>query len=119
MGFQIADTWFEFRRIDDDVTLIWEPHVVPLIRCNIRHVRKRSGSADYAGTGDADRGEGDMMAFAERTARFGHRAQCRDHQAAPSASGQHCPCRARSEFCPCAPAGIVRCLSGQARMKMR
>jgi glyoxylase-like metal-dependent hydrolase (beta-lactamase superfamily II) len=41
MGFQIADTWFEFRRIDDDVTLIWEPHVVPLIRCNIWHVRGR------------------------------------------------------------------------------
>jgi glyoxylase-like metal-dependent hydrolase (beta-lactamase superfamily II) len=38
MGFQIADTWFEFRRVDDDITLIWEPHVVPLIRCNIWHV---------------------------------------------------------------------------------
>ncbi|HET6158479.1 MAG TPA: MBL fold metallo-hydrolase [Dongiaceae bacterium] len=41
MGFQIAEKWFEFRRIDDDVTLIWEPHVVPLIRCNIWHVRGR------------------------------------------------------------------------------
>lgn len=41
MGFQIADKWFEFRRIDDDITLIWEPHVVPLIRCNIWHVRGR------------------------------------------------------------------------------
>jgi glyoxylase-like metal-dependent hydrolase (beta-lactamase superfamily II) len=41
MGFQIADTWFEFRRVDDDITLIWEPHVVPLIRCNIWHVRGR------------------------------------------------------------------------------
>ncbi|MGE0424277.1 MAG: MBL fold metallo-hydrolase [Reyranellaceae bacterium] len=41
MGFRIADRWFEFRRIDDDVTLIWEPHVVPLIRCNIWHVRGR------------------------------------------------------------------------------
>lgn len=41
MGFQVADKWFEFRRIDDDVTLIREPHVVPLIRCNIWHVRGR------------------------------------------------------------------------------
>ena len=41
MGFQVADRWFEFRRVDDDITLIWEPHVVPLIRCNIWHVRGR------------------------------------------------------------------------------
>jgi glyoxylase-like metal-dependent hydrolase (beta-lactamase superfamily II) len=41
MGFQVADKWFEFRRVDDDITLIWEPHVVPLIRCNIWHVRGR------------------------------------------------------------------------------
>jgi glyoxylase-like metal-dependent hydrolase (beta-lactamase superfamily II) len=41
MGFQVADQWFEFRRVDDDITLIWEPHVVPLIRCNIWHVRGR------------------------------------------------------------------------------
>src|SRR5687767_15987142 len=39
MGFRVADRWFEFQRIDDDITLIWEPHVVPLIRCNIWHVR--------------------------------------------------------------------------------
>jgi glyoxylase-like metal-dependent hydrolase (beta-lactamase superfamily II) len=41
MGFRVADRWFEFQRIDDDITLIWEPHVVPLIRCNIWHVRGR------------------------------------------------------------------------------
>jgi glyoxylase-like metal-dependent hydrolase (beta-lactamase superfamily II) len=41
MGFQVADRWFEFQRIDDDITLVWEPHVVPLIRCNIWHVRGR------------------------------------------------------------------------------
>ena len=39
MGFQIAEKWFEFQRIDADITLIWEPHVDPLIRCNIWHVR--------------------------------------------------------------------------------
>ncbi|MFA5119781.1 MBL fold metallo-hydrolase [Zavarzinia sp.] len=37
----IAERWFESRRIDDDVTLLWEPHVVPLMRCNIWHVRGR------------------------------------------------------------------------------
>ncbi|WP_374654028.1 MBL fold metallo-hydrolase [Dongia sp.] len=35
----IADRWFEIRRIDDDITLLWEPHVIPLMRCNIWHVR--------------------------------------------------------------------------------
>lgn len=39
MGFRIAERWFEFQRVDDQITLIWEPHVDPLIRCNIWHVR--------------------------------------------------------------------------------
>lgn len=38
---RVADRWFERRRIDDDITLIWEPYVDPLIRCNIWHVRGR------------------------------------------------------------------------------
>ena len=37
----IADKWFERRRIDDDITLLYEPHVNPLLRCNIWHVRGR------------------------------------------------------------------------------
>ena len=37
----IADHWFERKRIDDSITLLWEPHVVPLMRCNIWHVRGR------------------------------------------------------------------------------
>ena len=37
--FPIARRWFTRRRIDDDITLIWEPHVAPLGRCNIWHVR--------------------------------------------------------------------------------
>lgn len=37
----IADRWFESRRVSDDITLLWEPHVVPLMRCNIWHVRGR------------------------------------------------------------------------------
>ena len=39
MAFPIAHRWFARRRIDDDITLIWEPHVDPLGRCNIWHVR--------------------------------------------------------------------------------
>jgi glyoxylase-like metal-dependent hydrolase (beta-lactamase superfamily II) len=35
-----AETWFQRRRIGD-VTLLWEPHVHPLLRCNIWHVRGR------------------------------------------------------------------------------
>lgn len=38
----VADSWFKKRKLDDDVTLIWEPHVVPLLRCNIWHIRGRN-----------------------------------------------------------------------------
>lgn len=41
MTVAIADRWFDRRRVDDDITLLWEPHVDPLIRCNIWHVRGR------------------------------------------------------------------------------
>ncbi len=41
MPIEIAERWFETRRVDDDITLLWEPHVVPLMRCNIWHVRGR------------------------------------------------------------------------------
>ena len=41
MTVQIAERWFERQRIDDGITLLWEPHVVPLLRCNIWHVRGR------------------------------------------------------------------------------
>ena len=37
----IANRWFEIRRVSDDITLLWEPHIVPLMRCNIWHVRGR------------------------------------------------------------------------------
>ena len=37
----IADRWFEIRRIDDGITLLYEPHVIPYMRCNIWHVRGR------------------------------------------------------------------------------
>ncbi|MET1028568.1 MAG: MBL fold metallo-hydrolase [Dongiaceae bacterium] len=37
----IADRWFEIKPISDDITLLYEPHVVPLMRCNIWHVQGR------------------------------------------------------------------------------
>lgn len=41
MGLKIADRWFERRTLDDGITLLWEPHVHPMLRCNIWHVRGR------------------------------------------------------------------------------
>ena len=38
---RIAERWFERKTILDDVTLLWEPHVHPLLRCNVWHVRGR------------------------------------------------------------------------------
>ena len=37
----VAERWFERSVVDDSITLIWEPHVIPLMRCNIWHVRGR------------------------------------------------------------------------------
>jgi hypothetical protein len=40
MTLQIAERWFEEKHIGDGITLLWEPHVIPLMRCNIWHVRR-------------------------------------------------------------------------------
>jgi glyoxylase-like metal-dependent hydrolase (beta-lactamase superfamily II) len=37
----MASRWFERRSAGDGVTLLWEPHVSALLRCNIWHVRGR------------------------------------------------------------------------------
>ena len=37
----IADRWFDRSRVDDSITLLWEPHVIPLMRCNIWFIRGR------------------------------------------------------------------------------
>jgi glyoxylase-like metal-dependent hydrolase (beta-lactamase superfamily II) len=37
----VADPWFVVERVGDDITLITEPHVHPLLRCNVWHVRGR------------------------------------------------------------------------------
>lgn len=41
MSLPVADRWFDLHRIDDDITLFLEPHVIELMRCNIWHVRGR------------------------------------------------------------------------------
>ena len=41
MALRIADHWFERKRIDDGLTLLWGPYVDPLLRCNIWHARGR------------------------------------------------------------------------------
>ncbi len=38
----VADRWFERRAISDQLTLLWEPHVIELMRCNIWHVQGRN-----------------------------------------------------------------------------
>jgi glyoxylase-like metal-dependent hydrolase (beta-lactamase superfamily II) len=38
----VAERWFERERVDDAITLLREPHVVPLMRCNIWHLRGRN-----------------------------------------------------------------------------
>jgi glyoxylase-like metal-dependent hydrolase (beta-lactamase superfamily II) len=40
-GLPIADPWFVLERLDDEITLVSEPHVHPLLRCNVWHVRGR------------------------------------------------------------------------------
>ena len=37
----VADPWFVIERVGDGITLVTEPHVHPLLRCNVWHVRGR------------------------------------------------------------------------------
>lgn len=38
---EVAGRWFERKTLDGDITWLWEPHVHPLLRCNIWHVQGR------------------------------------------------------------------------------
>lgn len=38
---RIAERWFDFERLSDGVTRIWEPHVIRVMQCNIWHVQGR------------------------------------------------------------------------------
>lgn len=39
MRMPVADRWFDLQPLDDGITLLTEPHVIRLMRCNIWHVR--------------------------------------------------------------------------------
>lgn len=41
---EIANRWFERRTVDDDITLLFEPHVHPIYRCNIWLVNGRDST---------------------------------------------------------------------------
>jgi glyoxylase-like metal-dependent hydrolase (beta-lactamase superfamily II) len=41
MELPTADPWFVRERVDDTITLVTEPHIHPLLRCNVWHVRGR------------------------------------------------------------------------------
>ncbi|MEM7120733.1 MAG: MBL fold metallo-hydrolase [Pseudomonadota bacterium] len=41
MRVATPESWFETESVSDDLTLIYEPHVVAFTRCNIWHVRGR------------------------------------------------------------------------------
>src|SRR5215475_9857960 len=41
MGLHIARRWFEFERLSEGVTRIFEPHVIRVMQCNIWHVAGR------------------------------------------------------------------------------
>ena len=43
LDLPVADPWFVVERVDDAITLVSEPHVHPLLRCNVWHVRGRKG----------------------------------------------------------------------------
>jgi glyoxylase-like metal-dependent hydrolase (beta-lactamase superfamily II) len=41
MPMRVADRWWERRNFENGITQLWEPHVHPLVRCNVWHVRGR------------------------------------------------------------------------------
>ncbi|MDH3695630.1 MAG: MBL fold metallo-hydrolase [Gammaproteobacteria bacterium] len=41
MSLQVAQQWYDHRDFDDEITLIWEPHVSISVRCNIWLVKGR------------------------------------------------------------------------------
>ena len=41
MVLPVAERWFERQQMDGGIRLLWEPHVVELMRCNIWHVAGR------------------------------------------------------------------------------
>jgi len=109
---RIAERWFEIRPLGDGVTLITEPHVDPLIRCNIWHLRGRDrdllidSGLGIASLADAARSlfERPLTAVATHT-HYDHVGGLHEfpervvHRLpAPGTAGECGPCRPRSEF---------------------
>ena len=42
MPLPVASTWFDRRRVDDSITLLWEPYVHRIQQCNIWHLHGRT-----------------------------------------------------------------------------
>ncbi|MCP5029403.1 MAG: MBL fold metallo-hydrolase [Actinomycetia bacterium] len=40
-GLPVVDEWFVRRRLDEQISLVTEPHIHPLLRCNVWHVQGR------------------------------------------------------------------------------
>ena len=38
---RVADHWYKTKKLTNELTLIYEPHVHPFLRCNIWHLRGR------------------------------------------------------------------------------
>ena len=38
---RVADHWYDTRKLTNELTLIYEPHMHPFLRCNIWHLRGR------------------------------------------------------------------------------
>ncbi|MCP3723951.1 MBL fold metallo-hydrolase [Paraburkholderia sp. CNPSo 3272] len=66
---KIAAKWFECKQLDDNVYLFWEPHVIPLFRCNIWYVRGRDRDLIIdSGMGFSSLKEAGKHLFGKRTA---------------------------------------------------
>ena len=84
MPLQIAERWFETRRIGDDITLLWEPHVIPLMRCNIWHVRGRDRDLMIdTGMGIMSLREAVALLIEEPSHRRRHSHPCRSYRQPP------------------------------------
>lgn len=57
MAVRIAERWFETKRIDDAVTMLWEPYLHPVWQSNIWHLRGRDRDLLI----DAGMGIGDLV----------------------------------------------------------
>ena len=88
----IADRWFERTTIDDSITLLWEPHVIPLMRCNIWHVRGRDRDLIV------DTGMG-LMSLSDELADLARQERHRGRHARPRRPHRRAPRVRRRAWC--------------------